>query len=249
MKLSAILITKNEERNIEGCLASLDWLSEVILVDTGSTDRTLVLAGRYPNVKIFSSAWYGFSETKRIAVEKTTSDWILWVDADELVPDELREEIAKLPLSEWCDAYDMPRKTFFLGHWVRHTGWYPGRVVRLFNKRRAHFNDNILHEGLILDDNEKLGHLRSDILHYSYTSLYQYFDKMNVYGKYGAEEMIRKGKKVSLLSLIANPLATFFKFYFLKKGFLDGSTGLIISIGSAFSNFIRYTNCYYLQKK
>jgi hypothetical protein len=120
-------------------------------------------------------------------------------------------------------------------------------VVRLFNKKYSDFNDHVLHESVEVSG--KIGHLKSDLLHYSYQDLYQYFDKMNFYGKYGAEELLRKGKKFNILQLLFNPLATFFKFYFFKFGFLDGTKGFIISIGSAFSNFIKYTNFYYLTRK
>src|SRR5690606_18122875 len=121
-------------------------------------------------------------------------DWVLWIDADEVVSSELREEIIEKlnkPLPDQV-IFDCPRKTYFLGTWIRYTGWYPGRVRRLFNKKYCSFNNNILHEGLEVQGNFQTSHLSSDLHHYSYTSLYQYFDKMNFYGKFGAEELIRK---------------------------------------------------------
>jgi (heptosyl)LPS beta-1,4-glucosyltransferase len=249
LKISAIIITYNEENNIKKCLSSLTWTDEVIMVDSNSTDNTIQIASHFPNVKIVTANWDGYTENKRLAVKHSTYDWILWIDADEEIPENLKEEIKNISTTGNKIAYDLPRKTFFLGEWVRHTGWYPGRVTRLFNKNFCDFNNNILHEGIDIPDSKNLGHLKSDLLHYSYNSLYQYFDKMNYYGKYGANELLRKGEKFKTWKLILNPLSTFIKFYFFKKGFLDGKNGLIISIGSAFSNFIKYVNFYYLEKE
>jgi (heptosyl)LPS beta-1,4-glucosyltransferase len=250
MEVSAIVITKNESANIVPCLQSLAWLHEVILVDSGSTDNTLALASQFTNVAVITSPWLGYSETKRVAVRHTHHHWVLWIDADEVVSEELQQEIKALDLKNTpAAAYHMPRKTFFMGEWVKHTGWYPGRVIRLFNKQHCDFNNHILHEGIVVKQGLAVGALQHDLLHYSYTSLYQYFHKMNVYGKYGAEELQRKGKKFRAFQLVLNPLTSFIKFYFFKKGFKDGKKGLIISIGSAFSNFIKYTHFYYLQKK
>lgn len=250
-KISAILITKNEAGNIERCLRSLQWVDEVIIVDGYSTDGTVEKAKKFSNVKVLSSEFLGYSPTKRLAVKNTRNDWVFWIDADEQITPELRKEILKTIKNNFHGkiAYDMPRKTFFLGEWVKHTGWYPGRVVRLFNKNQCDFNDNILHEGIHIEDFSKVGHFRSNLLHYSYTSLYQYFEKMNFYGRYGAEELIRKRKKFRSWLLIVNPFWAFIKFYFFKRGFLDGKKGLIISIGSAFANFIKYSSFLYLTRK
>jgi (heptosyl)LPS beta-1,4-glucosyltransferase len=250
MEISAIVITKNESANIVACLQSLIWVDEVILVDSGSTDNTLELAAQFVNVTILTSTWLGYSGTKRVAVKHTNYDWVLWIDADEILSSELQQELESLALKHTqAVAYHMPRKTFFMGEWVKYTGWYPGRVIRLFNKHHCDFNNNILHEGIVVKEGARVDGLKHDILHYSYTSLYQYFHKMNAYGKYGAEELQRRGKKFHAFQLVLNPFTSFIKFYFFKKGFKDGKKGLIISIGSAFSNFIKYTNFYYLQKK
>lgn len=247
--ISVVIITRNEATNIKRCLDSLQWVKEVIIVDSGSTDNTLEIVSTYKNVKVIETDWSGYSENKRKGTKTAVNDWVFWVDADEEVTKELMQELASLKVSEGnFYAYDLPRKTFFLNEWVRHTGWYPGRVIRLFNKKYCDFNDNILHESVLVPEG-KTGHLKSDLLHYSYQNLYQYFDKMNYYGKYGAEELLRKGKKFSIWQLLFNPCATFIKFYFFKKGFLDGKKGFIISVGSAFSNFIKYTNFYYLSRQ
>lgn len=249
-KLSAILITKNEEKNIARCLSSLAFADEVILVDSGSTDRTLEIAKTFHNVTVVIAPWLGFSENKRIAVQHATHDWIFWIDADEEVPAELAQEWKNCSYlsNEKLAAIDVARKTFFLGHWVQHSGWYPNRVVRFFHKRRADFNDKELHEGVAVKENFIVQHFKNDLLHHSYTSLYQYFDKMNRYGLPGAFEIQRKKKPLLFIQLILQPIWTFIRFYFLKKGFLDGRIGLIVCMGSAFSNFIKYTNYFFLKK-
>lgn len=250
-KVSVILITYNEAANIRRCLTSVKWADEVIIVDSQSTDDTIRLAEVFSNVKIIERKWEGFVKSKQIAVENTTNDWVLWLDADEEVTTDLEQEIKiTLESNNRNIAFDMPRKTFFLGEWIKHCGWYPGRIVRLFNKKNCGFSDNLLHEKVNIDlGSGEVGHLKSDLLHYSYTSLYQYFDKMNKYGQYGAEELQRRGKKFQLWQLILNPISTFIKFYFFNKGFLEGKRGFIIGVGSSFSNFIKYVNFYYLEKE
>ncbi len=246
--ISAIVICKNEAANISRCLASLHWVDEVVVVDGQSADNTRELAISFPNVKLHVHDWLGYSATKRLAVSHAVNNWILWVDADEAVRPELAAEIQALTFDEACSAYDMPRRTYFLGTWVQHTGWYPGRVVRLFHKDKADFNDNHLHEGVEQKEGQ-LGHLAHDLDHWSYPTLYRYFDKMNAYGKEGARELLRKGKPFRLHLLLTSPLAALIKFYFFKAGFKDGAVGLIISVGSAFSHFIKYVNYYYLLKE
>jgi len=246
-KISVILITYNEEDNIDACLSSVQWADEVILVDSYSKDRTVEIARSYSNCKIFSAVWKGFVPAKQLALDHTTHDWVLWIDADERVTKELQHEVMQALRSQLSYlAYDFPRKTFFMNQWIKP--WYPGRVIRLFHKQHCSFNNNILHEGLEVKTLCKTGHLKSDLLHYSYNSLNQYFSKMNMYGKYGAEELVRKQKKFQSWKLLLNPFSTFVQFYFFKKGFLLGKSGLIIAVGSAYSNFIKYANFYYLVK-
>ncbi|MDB5256562.1 MAG: glycosyltransferase family 2 protein [Chitinophagaceae bacterium] len=246
-KVSVILITYNEEENIDSCLSSVAWANEVIMVDSHSKDETVAIAQSYPNCTVISSSWKGFVAAKQLALDHTNNDWVLWIDADERVTPELQYEMLYwLKLPRDFVAFDIPRKTFFMNQWIKP--WYPGRVVRLFNKHYCTFNKNILHESLEIKDVQKLGHLKYDLLHYSYNSLNQYFSKMNMYGKYGAEEMVRKEKKFQSWKLLLNPFSTFIQFYFFKKGFLLGKSGLILAVGSAYSNFIKYANFYYLAK-
>ncbi len=250
-KLTAVVITKNEEKNIARCLNSLSFVDEIIVVDSGSTDKTIEIVRTFKDVIIIETEWHGFVENKKIGIAQATSDWILWIDADEEVPEDLANEW-KVRIHQGTfhetGAIDIPRKTFFLGHWVKHSGWYPGRIIRFFHKKRADLSDNILHEGVIPRLGYVVEHFHTDLLHYSYTSLYQYFDKMNQYGFAGAREIIRKRKFVLFPQIILQPIWTFFKFYILKKGFMDGRIGLIVCIGAAFSNFIKYANYFFLKK-
>jgi len=239
-KISVIVITFNEGTNIKRCLNSVQWADEVVVVDSYSSDDTVSLAKTFANVKVISKQWEGFVKSKKSALENTANDWVLWLDADEEVTPELEQEMKiRLQTNNSNVAFDMPRKTFFLGEWIRHCGWYPGRIVRLFNKTNSTFSDNLLHERVNINSGH-VGHLKSDLLHYSYSTLYQYFDKMNKYGKYGAEELLRRGKKFQSWKLVASPTFTFIKFYFINRGFL---------VGSAFSNFIKYVNFYYMEKE
>jgi (heptosyl)LPS beta-1,4-glucosyltransferase len=249
--LSVVIITKNEEKNIARCLASLFFADEIIIVDSGSTDKTIEIAKKFANVEVIHAKWNGFVENKKIGINRASHNWILWVDADEEVPKDLAQEwksrISQEPFHETA-AIDIPRKTFFLGHWVRHSGWYPNRITRFFHKNRAYLSDHILHEGVLIKKGYIVENFKTDLLHYSYTSLYQYFDKMNQYGLAGAKEIARKRKLVFLPQIFFQPLWTFFRFYFLKKGFLDGRIGVIICMGAAFSNFIKYANYFFLKK-
>lgn len=250
-QLTAVILTKNEEKNIARCLSSLSFVDEIIVVDSGSTDKTLEIAYSFKGVIVIQTEWHGFVENKKIGIAQATHDWIFWIDADEEVPEGLANEW-KVRIHQGTfhetGAIDMPRKTFFLGHWVRHSGWYPGRIIRLFHKKRADLNNNILHEGVIPRLGYVVEHFHTDLLHHSYTSIYQYFDKMNKYGYAGAREIARKRKFVFFPQIILQPIWTFFKFYILKKGFLDGRIGLIVCMGAAFSNFIKYANYFFLKK-
>jgi (heptosyl)LPS beta-1,4-glucosyltransferase len=250
-KLTAVVITKNEEKNIAKCLNSLSFVDEIIVVDSGSTDKTLEIVKTYKDIVLIKTEWFGFVENKRIGINRATHDWILWIDADEEVPKELANEwITRIHQGTFHEtgAIDFPRKTFFLGHWVKHSGWYPGKVIRFFHKKRAYLSDNILHEGVIPKTGYVVEHFQTDLLHYSYTSMYQYFDKMNKYGYAGAKEIARKKKIAFFPQILLQPIWTFFKFYILEKGFLDGRIGIIICMGAAFSNFIKYANYFFLKK-
>ena len=241
IKISAIIITKNEEKNIKRCLDSISFLDDIVLVDSGSQDKTLDIAHHYSNVRVFKKAWEGFSINKSYAMSKAYHEWIFWIDADEELSPELIAFLKHFSFDDKTEAYSFKRKNFFLGTWVKHSGWYPNRVIRLFKKQNAKFDGKYVHESLILKGQQEIKHIDLHLYHYSYSSIFQYFYKMLNYGKVGAIELKKKKKLKSPLMLLLGPAYTFFRFYFLRRGFQDGLVGLIVCMGAAFSNFIKYT--------
>ncbi len=250
--ISVLIPARDEEERIARCLTSLTWANEVvILLDDRTGDATAKVAAGFANTRVVPVTWEGYGRTKARGVEHTRNEWVFWVDADEVVPESLRHEIERefatpqtLP-----DAFDLPRRTWFVDDWILHCGWYPGRVVRLFRKSSASFNDNILHEGVAVRPGATLCHLQQDLEHYSFDTIGQFFEKMVRYGPLGADEALRQGRSFRLVDLMFRPLFTFFKFYVLRAGFLDGTNGFVVCMGSAFSNFIRYAHLYYLARR
>ena len=229
--LSVILITLNEEENIVPCLESVRWADEIIVVDSQSTDRTAELARRFTE-KIIISEWRGFSHNKKLALAQATCEWVLWIDADERVTPELRQEIqaviARNPLQ---DGFEIARKAYFLGRWIKHCGWYPGYVLRLFRRLKARFNDNLVHEGLELDGPR--GRLKHALLHFTDNTLDHYLWKFNRYTSLAATELAQKKRKSGFLTIFFRSLHAFVKMYVFKLGFLDGVQGLILCLLSA----------------
>jgi len=185
-KISVLVITKNEAHNIAECLDSARWADEIVIVDAESRDETVALAKKF-TAKIFVRPWMGFAAAKQFALEQCTNEWILWLDADERVMPELAEEIQSVMQGKPEQAaFTVARRAYFLGRWIRHSGWYPGRVARLFNRKHARFNSAAVHEGLIIDG--PIGELRNDLLHYTDPNIYHYFSKYNRYTTLAAEE-------------------------------------------------------------
>lgn len=236
--ISVILITKNEEANIQECLESVRWADEIIVVDAESSDRTVERARQYTE-KIFIQPWLGFAAAKQFAVEQARNDWIFWIDADERVLPALADEIQLLELSAQPHAaYSVARRAYFLGKWIRHSGWYPGRVTRLFQKTKARFNAASVHEGLAVSGT--IGQLQNDLLHYTDPDIYHYFTKYNRYTSLAAEEAFSKGKKSRFIDLLFRPFWQFIRMYLVKAGFLDGKEGLLLALFSSSYVFTKY---------
>ncbi len=243
-KISAIIITYNEEKNIRRCLSSADWANEIVVVDSGSTDDTKKIASEFTR-RIFDIKWEGFGKAKDFAKDKATHRWILSLDADEMVTEDLRKEIQRAIESEEAfDGYYIPRKSNFLGKWIRHGGWYPDYVLRLFKKDKAKFNHSAVHEKVEVEG--KIGYIRHDLLHYTDPNFDHYLGKLNKYTSLGAKELFRKGKRATFMDIVFRPLMVFFKIYFAKKGFLDGLHGLILAFSSAFHVFSKYVKLWHL---
>jgi glycosyltransferase involved in cell wall biosynthesis len=236
--LSVIVITRNEERNIAACLESVAWADDIVIVDAESKDATLDLAGRFTQ-KIFVEPWKSFSDAKEFAVGKTSYDWVLWLDADERVTPELASEIRSL-LNSPPDqaAYSVARRAYFLGRWIKHSGWYPGRVTRLFRKDRASFSSAAVHEGLNVRGT--IGNLRHDLLHFTDPNLFHYLAKFNRYTSLASRESFEAKKKFRPIDIVARPTWSFIKMYFLRFGFLDGAAGLLLALLSSFYVFTKY---------
>jgi glycosyltransferase involved in cell wall biosynthesis len=237
--ISVIVITRNEESKISECLQSVDWASEIVVVDSQSTDRTVELARKFTK-KVIVSEWKGYAETKNIALSHTTSEWILWLDADERVMPELADEIHNIIHTGNSShaAYEVARRAYFLGKWIKHSGWYPGYVIRLFRKGSATFVSTRVHERLEIAGT--VGRLRNDLLHYTDETIYHYLDKFNRYTTLAAEDQKERGKKSSLLDLTVRPIFLFMKMYIIRRGFLDGMHGFVLALLSASYVFVKY---------
>lgn len=236
MKLSVAIITFNEEANLARTLKSLTCADETILIDSGSTDRTVEIAQSF-GAKVFQEEWKGFAGQKNSALAKCSGDWVLSLDADEEVTPELAEEIVRVlnshPGEPSENGYFIPRRNLFLGRWIRHGGFYPDAKLRLFKRGKGWFEDRPVHETARIQG--RPGHLRCDLLHHAYPTLDAYIEHMNRYSALGAKLAVEQGKTShSVLSFLANvllnPLATFLYNYILRLGFLDGREGLLLHL-------------------
>jgi glycosyltransferase involved in cell wall biosynthesis len=230
LTLSIAIITKNEAENLPRTLASVRWADEIVIVDSGSTDGTAVIAREF-GAEFFTEAWKGFGAQKNSAIAKCTSDWILALDADEEVSPQLAEEIrALLTGHPQSDSYLLPRRNFFLGRWLRHGGYYPDPKLRLFRRGAAQFEERAVHE--TIRPTRSAGRLHGDLLHHAYPTLDSYIEHMNRYSALGATQVLARGKTSRSVfafcwNVILVPIATFKYNYFLRLGFLDGREGLL----------------------
>ena len=250
IKISSVIIAKNEEANISRCIESqLECIDEiVVLVDIKTTDRTFEIAKSYPGVKVQAVNWMGYSGTKEYGVSMASNIWILWIDADEVLTKELSGEILNFKRTvPRFPAYSVPRKAYFLGKWIKHSGWYPGRVTRLFDKNKVSFSDNDVHEHLVV--NGSTGELKSDLEHYTDPTIHHYFEKFNRYTTLAAEEMAKQGKEYKLSDIIIRPVFIFKKMYFFRLGFLDGIQGFILAVFSAAYVFTKYCKFWELKNR
>jgi len=239
--ITSIVIAKDEESNIKRCIESqLGCIDEIIvLVDDSTTDKTYEIAKSFPHVKAEMVKWQGYSETKKYAVSLANNNWIFWIDADEAITEGLIQEIIRFKNTKpEYSTYSVSRKAYFLGRWIKHSGWYPGRVNRLFDRTKVKFSDNDVHEHLII--NGAIGKFKNDLDHFTDPTIEHYFEKFNNYTTLAAEEMVRKGKSANIIDIILRPPLLFIKMYFLKLGFLDGIEGFILAIFSSSYVFTKY---------
>ena len=238
-KISACIISYNEEEKIEDCLKSLEGIvDEIIVVDSLSTDKTKEIVKKYTD-KIFDQKFLGHVEQKNIAVEKASYDWILSLDCDEQVTSELRASILNIKDNlENADAYKVARRTFYVYRWLNHC-WYPDHKIRLFNKNSARWGGTNPHDHVEVDGRHIVT-LKGDLLHYSFNSISEHMRTIDLFTEIGADEIIKRGKKVNILSPWTHGLWTFLKLYLFKRGFLDGYAGLVVGVLSGVHAFVKY---------
>jgi glycosyltransferase involved in cell wall biosynthesis len=246
MRISATIITYNEERNIARVIESLRCCDEIVVVDSGSSDRTCELAEKL-GARVIDSPWPGYAKQKNVAAERAANDWILSVDADEAISEGLEAEIWHIKKhGPQFDAYTMPRMAQYLGKWILHSGWYPDRKIRLYHRDKASWVGDFVHESV--QATGTVGHLEGRILHYTCESLAEHMKTMDRYTTLAAEQIIYQKKKITLTRLILDPPWTFIRTYFFKAGFLDGLEGLAIAYMAAFYNFLKYAKARFMSR-
>ena len=232
LPISVYLLTYNEEANIRAALESVTWADEIVVVDSFSTDKTELICREFTQL-FFQKDFKGFGRLRNQAIAHTTHDWILSVDADERVSDELREEIELLlARGPSADAFFVPRKSHFLGQWIRYGGWYPDyRQPQFFHRSRMRYTEDLVHETFefIHRHDGNIGYLQGHALQYPFRTISQYLEKMHRYSTLRAEAMFREGRQFHAHQLISHPLFTFFKMYLARQGFRDGIAGLVLA--------------------
>jgi glycosyltransferase involved in cell wall biosynthesis len=244
--ISAVIITKNEERNIGRCLDSLNEIAdEIIVVDSFSTDKTVSIC-ESKGVRVVQKKWMGYAETKNFGITLAIHPFILSVDADEALSDELRGNIIKLKMEGFrLDAYRLNRLTNYCGKWIYHCGWYPDQKLRLWKKECGQWQ-GLIHEEVYLKSDCVLGFVEGNLLHFSYYSINEHIQQMMAFTDLMALDLYNKGKKVSLLKLVCSPGVKFLKSYILNGGFRDGFYGFVICSLSSCATFLKYAKAYQL---
>ncbi len=236
--LSVTIITLNEAKNLPACLESVAFADEIIVVDSGSMDSTVDIAKRFTS-KVFQEPWRGYAGQKNLAQDKAQGPWILNVDADERVTPELKEEILSLLDQKPSFAgYKIPRKNFFCNQWIRHGGWYPNYLLRLYRNDVGVFAPREVHEQVVVEG--KVGTLTSPLEHYTYDSISDYLRRMDHYSELSARQYRLEGKRVSWFEILLRTWFTFFRMWVLQRGFLDGSKGLVLAVLYSYYTFTKY---------
>jgi glycosyltransferase involved in cell wall biosynthesis len=245
-KISATIICLNEERNIQRCLESLSFADEIIVVDSGSRDRTVEICRRYTD-HVMYHPWPGHVEQKNYALDQAQYDWILSLDADEVVSPQLKESILNALQNDHgkYDGYRVNRHVYYLGRWINHC-WYPEYKIRLFRKSKGRWTGRNPHDTVSLRGTYR--DLKGDLEHYTYRNISQHLQTIDSFSSIGAREAFERGRATHLSNLIFNPLFRFFKLYFLKRGFLDGVPGFIIAVLGSYYCFLKYAKLWEMHK-
>ncbi|WP_205508328.1 glycosyltransferase family 2 protein [Longitalea arenae] len=247
--ITAVIITHNEARNIQRCLASLQTVAdEIIVVDSFSTDDTVAICRQHGAI-VKQQAWLGFGPQKNLGIQLASHEYILSLDADEALDDELKASIRTAKNQGLQGMYDFTRLNYYYGKFLRHGVEYPDYKIRLFPKSKVRWNDELVHETLLLSPGLSQHRLKGHLLHYTYFTIQEHVAKANKYTNLGAELNFKKGKKVSWGKIIFGPLATFLQAYIFKRGFLDGGHGFIVAAFHAYGAFMKYTKIWQLQQE
>ncbi|NRD23890.1 glycosyltransferase family 2 protein [Winogradskyella litoriviva] len=249
LKLSGVIITFNEERNIEKCLQSLvDVVDEIVVVDSFSTDNTKAICERF-NVKFIEQKFLGYVEQKNFALTQAAYDHIVSLDGDEALSETLQKSIIELKSNWKFDGYYANRFNNFCGQWIKHSDWYPNKKLRVFDRQKAQWTGHKIHETVSLNSEaSKAGKLKGDILHYTYQSYSEFSKKTDYFSSISAQSYFELGKKAPIWKLILNPVWAFFKSYIIRLGFLDGYNGFVICKETARITFLKYSKLRSLQK-
>jgi (heptosyl)LPS beta-1,4-glucosyltransferase len=242
-RLSAVMIVRDESRNLKECLESISWADEIVVVDGGSGDDTVAIAKEFTANVHIEPDWQGYGIQRRRAQSKATGDWILMIDADERVTAELRAEVERILADDDRDIVcAVPRLSFCFGRFIRHSGWYPDYVVRLYPRSRGRYDDVLVHEKVHFDPGMRVVRLRGDLLHYTYRDMEHYLVKSAAYAAAWARGREASGRTASLGTGIWHGVACFVRMYLLRAGFLDGRAGLLLALLSAHSTFAKYAD-------
>ncbi len=241
VKLSVVIITYNEEKNIGRCIASVKEVAdEILVIDSSSTDHTVAVATSM-GARVIDNAFTGYGEQKNFATKNATYDWVLSLDADEELSPELTASICRVKEEQLFAVYEMPRFTNYCGQWIKHSGWYPDRQTRLYDRTKGKWIEKKVHEYWDLTAGGKKGLLKGDLLHYSYGSISEHLNKIEKYSELAALDAVAKGKTSTILTILFSPFWHFVNEYFFKLGFLDGFYGYMICKLSAYATFNKYT--------
>lgn len=244
--LSVVIITLNEEQKIRDCLESVKWADEIIVADSCSQDRTVEIANEYTS-KVYQHEFLGDGPMKNFGIEKAAGDWILVIDADERVTSELQEEIRRTLANPRACGYYMRVKSYFSGKWIKHCGWWPNYVLRLFRKDCGRFSDRLVHGAGQVDG--PTVKLKNPLEHYPFFSISDLIKKADTYSTLGAKVMVAEGKSSSSCHALTHSVFGFFKTYLLKLGILDGWRGLAIAYSNAVGVFYRYMKCVEMKER
>jgi glycosyltransferase involved in cell wall biosynthesis len=246
VELSVVVVVKNEEKNLPACLAAVSWADEILVVDTGSTDSTMVVATQM-GTRVEQLAWQGYGPTKATAITMAKFDWVLALDADEVVSPVLKTQIQKTLVNPTAAGYRIKRNSFYLGRQIKHCGWDKDYPLRLFNRKLGNFNQSQVHEKVTLPG--KVEKLSGPLWHYTYPSLHSHLLKLDEYPALQAAQLAARGKRATVAGAITSGIWRFLYTYTFKLGFLDGLPGLILCLNSGFGVYIKYLSLWEINGK